>query len=289
MAWDDLTGADVTYAPSSVETKRFGVSTARITVGYELDTALDSYPSRLAAVLVQADDDVLIIRYPASAVTVGALIAGSGRDIIPAGALTYWEARIQAEPGLGQVQGRDDLDVVAVSDMVGRDGVSRNEVVRIVNDVVGDSFAGYGNHYLANPLFNRDAALAGYQDWARRSLDSGDTLILLQAGAPIGLATCATSRDGRSHLEILLAGLVGLAQGKGHYAVLLSACAELARARGIDRLIISTQAHNTRVQRAWAKTGLRPFAVVETVHAVRRGLIPSSVSDTVKYGAPGGR
>jgi len=275
MAWDDLTGADVTYAPSSVETKRFGVSTARITVGYELDTASESYPSRLAAVLGRAHDDVLIIRYPASAITVGALIAGAGRDIIPAGALTYWEARIQTEPALGHAQGRDDLDVVAASDMLReRDGVSRNEVVRIVNDVVGDSFAGYGNHYLANPLFNRDAALAGYQEWARRSLDSGDTLILFQAGAPIGLATCETSRDGRSHLEILLAGLVGMAQGKGNYAVLLSACAELARARGVDRLIISTQVHNTRVQRVWAKVGLRPFAVVETVHAVRRGLIP---------------
>ena len=287
MAWDDLAGADVTYAPSSVETKRFDVSTARITVGYELDTALDSHLSQLSAVLLRADEDVLIIRYPASAIAVGALIAGAGRDIIPAGALTYWEAGIQTEPALERVPGRDDLDVVDARDMVERDGISRNEVVRIVNDVVGDSFAGYGNHYLANPLFNRGAALAGYQEWARRSLESGDTLILLQAGAPIGLATCTTSRDGRSHLEILLAGLVRMAQGRGHYAVLLSACAELARAHGTDRLIISTQVHNTRVQRAWAKAGLRPFAVVETVHAVRRGLIPSSVSGAVKYGAPG--
>jgi hypothetical protein len=31
--------------------------------------------------------------------------------------------------------------------------------------------------------------------------------------------------------------------------------------------------HNVRVQRAWARFGLRPFAAVETVHLVDRALL----------------
>jgi hypothetical protein len=39
------------------------------------------------------------------------------------------------------------------------------------------------------------------------------------------------------------------------------------------------------VQRAWARLGLRPFACVETVHAVRAGLALSGAR--VRYRSPG--
>jgi GNAT superfamily N-acetyltransferase len=70
--------------------------------------------------------------------------------------------------------------------------------------------------------------------------------------------------------------MISAAQGRGRYAVLLAACAAEAHRRGLSRLIISTQVHNVRVQRAWARLGLRPFAAIETVHAVRRNLLDLS-------------
>jgi ribosomal protein S18 acetylase RimI-like enzyme len=147
-------------------------------------------------------------------------------------------------------------------------------VPAIVREVVRSSFRDYGNHYTANPLLDPAAALAGYEDWAVRSLrsDPGNVLVMMEGGAPIGMATLEPGADG-NHCEILLAGLVPAAQGRRLYDGLLEGCERAAAARGATRIVISTQVHNVRVQRAWARHGLRPFAAIETVHLVDRRLL----------------
>jgi len=264
MAWDDLTGTGVKLTSSPVETARFGVSIGRLTVGCDLpatEAALDAIGPAVVDGLAQSPDDVVVVRYPARAIRLGAVVAASDRDVIPAGALTYWGVAANAVDATH----RGELSVVPATQLDG-------SAADVLDTLIIDSFAGYGNHYLANPLLDRAAALAGYQDWARHSLSGErDAFVLLDAETPIGMATLAGSRDGRSHLEVLLAGLVPKAQGRGSYAVLLEGCAAEARRRGLARLIISTQVHNVRVQRAWARFGLRPFTAVETVHAVRPG------------------
>lgn len=274
MAWDDLTGSDVVVTSSPVETARFGVSLGRVSVGYGLPASGPAY-ERAAEALGEAvagsSEDVLVVRYPAHVVSLGAIVAASERSVVPAGALTYWGAESEDVTTVSLVSPDEDLDVVAARDLPG----SIDDVGRVVGAVIADSFSGYGNHYLANPLLDPVAVLAGYQDWARRILEAGhrDALVLRAAGTPVGVATCIASRDGISHLEVLLAGLVSAAQGRGRYAVLLAECALEARRRGLSRLIISTQVHNVRVQRAWARLGLLPFAAVETVHAVRPSML----------------
>jgi hypothetical protein len=282
VAWDDLSGDAVRITSSPVETARFGVSIGRLTVGHDVPghgAAYDRASEGLAAALGAADDDVLVVRYPAGAVGLGAVVTASGRSVIPGGALTYWGADADDIIGVSPSPTDVELDVVAASDLPG----PVEEVAAAVDDVIADSFAGYGNHYAANPLLDPVAALAGYQDWARRSLAAArNTVVLRKAGTPIGVATCVASLDGAEHLEILLAGLVCTAQGRGRYAALLVGCAAEARRRGLSRLIISTQVHNVRVQRAWTRVGLLPFACVETVHAVRAGMtLPGPVSGTV--------
>ena len=283
MAWDDLTGTDVRLSSNAVETARFGVSIARLSVGWDLPTSGPTFEFAAEAVsdaLARSPDDVVVVRYPAQVIRLGAVVARSGRTVVPAGALTYWGARAESVP---TVTG-EDLAVEPAASLPG----SAADVGRMLDDVVADSFAGYGNHYLANPLLDSGAALAGYQEWARRSLPGDrDALVLVGSTGPIGVATLVGSHDGRSHLEVLLAGLVSAAQGRGSYAVLLSACAGEARRRGLDRLIISTQVHNVRVQRAWARLGLRPFAAVETVHAVRTALVAPDTPAGFEYRLPG--
>ena len=39
--------------------------------------------------------------------------------------------------------------------------------------------------------------------------------------------------------------------------------------RGLPRVIISTQVSNVRVQRAWVRAGMKPFAAVTTLHVAR--------------------
>jgi RimJ/RimL family protein N-acetyltransferase len=79
------------------------------------------------------------------------------------------------------------------------------------------------------------------------------------------------------HTEILLAGLVPAAQGRRLYGDLLLAVERAAGEAGRERLVISTQVQNVRVQRAWARFGMRPFAAVETVHLVRPELLRAAL------------
>ncbi|MPZ94223.1 MAG: hypothetical protein GEU96_04735 [Propionibacteriales bacterium] len=266
MAWDDLAAGGVRYTTIPAEGRRLGRSIGRVTCGF--DPVGPETARELTETIAQAPDDIVVVRYPAAAVCLGAAVLAAGRDVVPAGALTYWGAAPDHVTRPSGASARD-LDVVPAQ-ALDADGAGR--AAAVVDEVVADAFAGYGSHYAANPLLDPALVLAGYQEWARGSLTGdGVVLVLRERGTPIGLATCS---EGRSDLEVLLAGLVSEYQGGGRYGVLLAACADEATRRGRDRLVISTQVANVRVQRAWANAGLRPFAAVETVHAVRPGLLP---------------
>lgn len=272
MSWDDLRGDAVRLMPSPADTTRFGLAVSRVTVGVDASLRADepALAGELTRVLAQTDADVLVLRYPAAALPLAACAAASGRAVIPAGCLTYWAApvaAVRASPaGVAA-----DLDVVGVDRLGGG-------AEALMDRIVADSFTGYANHYAADPLLAPEAAAAGYQEWARSTLrgDPADVLVLRERGEPIGLATLAAGADPRDHLEVLLAGLVRAAQGGGRYGVLLAGAAAAAARRGRARLVISTQAHNVRVQRAWTRSGLEPFAAVETVHVVRPGLLAAA-------------
>ncbi len=265
MSWAGLGGDTVRLAPSAVETKRFGLSVARVVVGAGAvadPTQAQAVRARLTAVVRDAIEDLLIVRWPAQDVLFGAAVAASGRAIIPADVLTYWEvpADLLATP---PEPGRLQAGPLVVADAAARSALQQ---------VVSDSFAGYGNHYTANPLLDPKLALAGYLDWAERSLvhNPADVVLLTDDESPVGIATL--QRDGED-LEILLAGIVGASQGRGFYGHLLAGIGAEAVRRGCARVIISTQAHNVRVQRAWVRAGFKPYAAVTTVHAVRPGLL----------------
>ncbi|WP_182111750.1 GNAT family N-acetyltransferase [Actinotalea sp. JY-7876] len=262
MAWVDLDQVGVTVRSSAVESERFGLAVDRVTIGTgPIDPAL-------AARLDDRPADVLVVRYDAARLDVGAVLAQGRRVVLPAGALTYWDTAVEGTATEAVVP-PDGLDVRA------GDSPELGDVASVLRDVVRASFTGYGNHYAANPLFDRAAALAGYEDWAVRSAVAApeDVLVLRQDGRPIGAATL---EDSGAAVEVLLAGLVPEAQGRRLYDWLLRACVDVTRDRGARRLVISTQVHNVRVQRAWARAGLRPFAAVETVHLVEPGLLRSA-------------
>ena len=269
MSWDQLLEPGVMVRNSPLETERFGYSTIRVTIGpgpVDVGHLLTTIES-LAA-------DVLVVRYDAARLELASAFARSGRAVLPAGTLTYWEKPVSVtEPS--RPTAPSDIEVVAA------DTMDAEMVSALVQKIVRASFQDYGNHYLANPLLDPSAALAGYQDWAVRSLDAnpGNVLVLTDRREPIGLATLESGADA-GHLEILLAGLVPAAQGRRLYVSLLDGCERLAAERGARRMVISTQVHNVRVQRAWARHGLRPFAAIETVHLVDRKLLLASPGGT---------
>ena len=264
MALEDLhAGAGFTLRDSPSESARFGRRIARLVVTARepaelggLGDALDACPA-----------DVVVARWPSDALWLPARLCRPGHDVVAAGAIVYWGAPV----GSGRRPAADgSLEVQVVS--AGQPGA--DALGALVDEVVGDSFADYGNHYVADPLLDRAAAAAGYQEWARRSLtdDNHAVVVLRDADTALGLATCARSSDAE-HVEVLLAGMASRAQGRGLYAHLLAAVEDMAAGLGAQRLVISTQTHNTKVQRAWARYGLEPFAAYETAHLVRRGLL----------------
>jgi ribosomal protein S18 acetylase RimI-like enzyme len=129
-------------------------------------------------------------------------------------------------------------------------------------------FADYANHYSANPLLSSEAAAAGYREWAMKT-PLRDSLVLSVDGSPAGIATLDRTSD---HVEILLAGVVPELRGRGMYPHLLQGVEDDAMSSDVERVVISTQAHNTVVQRAWARYGFVPLTTFITVHAVKRAL-----------------
>lgn len=260
MSWSGLGGDGVRRWVSSVEGDRFGLSVARVVVGTD---AIDdeNLRSEFGTALAESTEDLVISRWPAQLSGLGAVAANSGRALIPADMLMYWEVPAAAlAASAGPIP-----DGYAVA----RPTQAADDVEAAISQVVTDSFRGYGNHYTANPALDPELALAGYLEWAVGAFraDPGHVVILEEAGSPIGVATLTESDD---DLEIELAGLTGAAQGKGLYGYLLAAVGELAVERGKGRVIISTQAHNIRVQRAWVRAGMKPFAAATTVHLVKR-------------------
>ncbi|GAA6527573.1 GNAT family N-acetyltransferase [Intrasporangium sp. DVR] len=260
MSWESLAGDGVSHSPSEAESRRFGLSVARVTVGW----GAHGVGQDLTQALRDASEDLLIVRWPSHDLSLGAAAARSGRAVIPADTLMYWEASVgRVQDAVASAERPEHLASVSAADY---DGDPRAAVV----EVVEDSFSSYGNHYLANPALDAGLALQGYVEWATSALTRNpeDVIILTHEGDAVGIATLAQDSTGRD-LEVLLAGIVSEHQSKGWYSHLFAAVDRAATHRSCARVIISTQAHNVRVQRAWARLGLRPFAAVTTAHAMR--------------------
>lgn len=260
MSWEDLSGDTVSHVVSAAESRRFGITVGRVTAGWHVKDAADE----LTRVLRDASEEVLVVRWPSHLLTLSSAAVRSGRIIIPADTLTYWEVPV------GQVAARDMGDAPATTLTCSSAAHFRGEPLQVLTDIVQDSFRAYGNHYLANPGLDPDRALEGYVEWATRSLaqDPDDIIIMARGDEAVGVATLAHASKGKD-LEVLLAGIVTEHQSRGWYRHLFEAIDCAAQERMCDRVIISTQAHNVRVQRVWARLGLLPFATFTTVHATR--------------------
>jgi hypothetical protein len=260
MSWASLfTGDTLVVADSPLESRRFGLSVARATVPFSM--AGEQALPELAAVLRESAADLVVLRYPAAYADWYARLLTVGRDLVFADTLVYWRLpladRRASEPG----RLPDGLGVQVDP------AIDPAELDRLVDDIFGD----YANHYRANPLLDGASATAGYREWAAHSVAEDHCVTL--AGPGSGVVGVATMEVTPGVAEILLAGTRSTHQGRGLYRHLLVGCVDLAIAHGAEQLVISTQGHNTGVQRAWARSGFEPVGTAVTVHAVRRGLL----------------
>lgn len=250
MAWRDVIEARTVSAwESPLESARFGCSIERLIV----PTGAEASFSTVRTAVNESDADVIVVRYPAEHVDWFAKLATLGRTAIFADSLAYW--RLCA----GEGHAPEPSNAIRITGIAGPDAVKA---------LISDIFHAYGNHYLANPLFDPAMALAGYQEWALRSVGQ-DGCVALSDPDQEDMLGLATLQEIDSRTEILLAGVVSKAQGRGLYAHLLKGVEDRTLARGGREIVISTQGHNMRVQRAWARYGFEPVQALLTVHLVR--------------------
>lgn len=249
---------------SAAESDRFGVTIARLNIGTNWRSEFkDSHAlfDHITAELRHAQENVVVLRYPSELARMPFAAQHSDRKILPAGCLMYWAADLRSYACSAT------KPAAITARQVGPAGEARRKLVAALED----SFRGYTNHYSANPLFDDALIVAGYREWAERTLiaDSGTALVLEQSGGVIGVATIRDSHTDCSVREIELAGMISAEQGKGNYRHLLDAVASLALELGFSTLAISTQSHNIHVQRAWTAAGFRPVESVDTLHCVQ--------------------
>lgn len=258
MSWDDLEAPGVRSRESAVDSRRFGIPVARVQVGR--DTTDDEAVEGILTDLDRLRPEVAVARWPADRVGLAGALDRRGLRVVPADTLLYWGTDLT-----GRADEPDDVRTGTVS-------LDRApQLAPAVGDLVAASFVDYPTHYLASPEFAPDLVLAGYVEWASRTAREHPQEVLLRLvdGVPAAVATTARVQDGRS-TEVLLAGTRPDHRGRGVYAALLASVLAAATDRGEERVVISTQASNTTVQRAWCRAGLRPLAAWTTVH-LRRG------------------
>jgi GNAT superfamily N-acetyltransferase len=253
MSWrESVLTPGLTVRDSPLDGQRFGVGVTRVTVSATSTAGLDE----VLAVARDSPADVLVLRYPAGNVTwFAGLRAVPGRTAIFADTLTYWRLPV----GSGRRPApSSEITVVAQP---------RPDTVA---DLIAAGFAGYANHYAANPLFDPALSTVAYPDWARRSAESGQAIALHADGVPLGVITWERDAD---RVELLLAAVAPAARGRAVYPRLIAAVEDRASALGADFLVSPTQGHNIAGQRAWARYGFEPAHPLATVHLVRSGLL----------------
>lgn len=241
----------VVVSESGVESDRFGLRIGRVHVDPDVDVGqLESVCSGF---------DVVILRCAADDVDLPFRLLGL-RDFraFTADHLSIWRWEV-AEPG--RIVLPDGWSV----------GLSAD--VAAVEVVVRDAFADYRNHYRANPLFDAQAALDGYVDWAHTLMKRSDdacTVVCDPTGEAVGVALVDWDDDVP---DIKLAGIRRREQGQGRYGALVSYVMQLTRDRSRPALTISTQSHNVKVMRSWSRLGFLPVDTLATMHLVRRELL----------------
>jgi hypothetical protein len=248
MNWLDLTSDLMVVSRGIAESKRFGITVVNFKYGSRLHNAQTLFDG-----LSAAQYDLAVVRYPSDKTELSMLIESNRYKALLTDPTVYWKSRKSLEK-------RPIEDWVQVSE------VTITELPSVAQ-VIGSAFHGYQSHWHFNPNTNQIEMSEAYTEWVTNAIDSPTTHVFLMldsgVGEPIGMAMIQIEEN---VLEILLAGIVVTRQGQGLYGQLLTHITNFGSAKGVDQVVISTQASNINVQKAWIAQGWVPAMTVQTVH-----------------------
>lgn len=254
MGWHDYLFDNLSIDVGTSESRRFGCRVVNVRCGPSAEIDDDFY-----AGLRDSEFDIAVIRFPTSHLRMGALLSELGDRVLVTEPTVYWSKAIVH---------RDTTD----SSLEKLVPVFPNEMRRL-NAAIRSSFAGYRSHWHQNPLTEEVDMAEVYIEWTQSVIrqPSHQAFLLVSSDSNDSIGMGLVESSGTT-FEILLAGIVADHQGSGHYASILSRIEAMVGGAGHDMAVISTQASNSRVQKAWSRNGWHPAFTLQTVHLVRSGL-----------------
>jgi len=245
---DTMTSTINPMLRSDVESRRFGLEVYRGTFAENFSV------SEILAQVFHDRVDVAILRVPCTKVGETGAFEQRGIPTITADTLVYYGVDLAS---------RDptpirnlDLEFEPLS------GID----LGVLDDIVARSFAGYTNHYSANPLLAH-GLLPGYQEWARSFAESGGGerfgWVAKRGDRCLGFIACSQNGSG---VEIMLNGVVPEAGGSGVYSDLVRFTQRFFKDAGHYTMKVSTQVQNFAVQKVWSREGFVMREAFATVH-----------------------
>jgi ribosomal protein S18 acetylase RimI-like enzyme len=247
MSWSHLRSDEVDSTSSTQESQFLGLAVHRLEIALQARYDFDDLVDQVGSI----DADLIILRFPSTHVDwMGRLrFHIPDMEVIHADTLVYWT--------------HTPTDSVNTIEWTVQHPPAASEAGEAIKSI----FAGYRNHYAANPRLEAFDPAEAYRRWATNHIVNGGSALALSDGSKI--VAVATLTEPTDHVEILLAGVVPEVRGRGVYGSLLSAVAHDVKDGDASTIVISTQAHNIGVQRAWARFGFLPTAAFDTLHLMR--------------------
>ena len=239
---------------SDSESSAVGLNVGRLTV------PVDHQPvgTELSEMIAQSPFDVTFVRYPSIHADLAFGLQHPDLVSWQADTLMYFEIDRKVEANFDSKVEINRLEANSATS---------------ISDLVDDIFHGYTNHYAASPLFKSVDVGRAYTDWAIRTVGHEDRVVYSACrgvNAVVGIAVVDSSATDWD--EILLAGITPDARREGNYTAMLSLVVNESIKSG-KRAVISSQASNLGVIRAWVRLGMLPTLSINTLHVVKRSTL----------------
>jgi GNAT superfamily N-acetyltransferase len=230
---------------SPVESSRFGLILARAD-----DFAAADW-DELADFCARNNVAMAVVRTPAEDAKAAEALASRGASLMDT--LAQYRIAIGADPPWPACEGF----ALRMAD-AGDAGAIRAVVLAV--------FAGYSNHYAADPRLDAAAATEGYAEWAASHLGAGDSkgvCVAVIGGAVVAISALTCDRGAGA---VSLIGVAPAARRHGIGAAMLQHHLAWCRERGAKWFSISTQSDNLASQRLLARLSFEPRGALNTFH-----------------------
>jgi hypothetical protein len=144
------------------------------------------------------------------------------------------------------------------------------EEASLLDSLIPTVFDGYKNHYSSNSIFASIDVTEAYLRWTNLCLNQSDVAVLIASDSHLGeVGICVLDEASPNYTEILLAGIVPAVRRQRIYTNMIHKVLERVSLLRSGPVVISTQAANIEVARAWCRLVFLPIRALNTIHVWR--------------------